>query len=471
MEGRVSPVQEQIALQITKVELRQEAPPMYAHRYGVALLTALVFMFVRTEHAAAQLNNVLSNVFHTILTDQLRLSPGEHKNHFVPAADQADSLLVPSLNGLIVSNLNSFPLNSTTPGVTFDFSGGQLVTVQEGSGPIFADRATTIGKGRINIGFNATYLDMSRVRGVSTQQMRFTFTHEDANNDGILGGADAEGTTEADVIDVNTGMNLTAQIFAIYAAWGITTNLDVGIAVPVIRIHMNGTATATINSYTYANTGRASHFFGGTADNPVLQTTVPYDESVAGIGDVVLRLKYCPLKGKALDLGLLADIRFPTGKEENFLGSGKIDAILALLLSRKFNDFTPHFNLGYEIRKADFQSDRVILRTGFDQRLLQGLTFAGDFLGTFDVDEGEAIKLYPGSATVVEVGNNGNQIARTFSLSNIPDATDDNLYNLSVGMKYSPWEGTLFLANVLVPLNQAGLRASVAPTLGVSVDF
>jgi hypothetical protein len=267
------------------------------------------------------------------------------------------------------------------------------------------------------------------------------------------------------------GLNLTAEIFAFYGAWGITKNLDLGIAVPLIHTHMSGDAIATINSFTYANTGRASHFFGGTADNPILVTDVPYDESATGIGDIVLRLKYCFLRGGGLDVGALADVRIPTGREEDFLGSGKTDAVLALLVSKKIADFTPHLNLGYELRKADFQSDRVVLRAGFDHRMLPGLTFAADFLGTFDVNPSEAIKLYPGSVTIVEAGNNGGQVTRTVLLSNIPESENDNLYNLSVGMKYSPWQGFIVLANMLVPLNQAGLRASVAPTSGMSMDF
>ena len=444
---------------------------MTTHRLHTAVLATLLLIVTSGEMAQAQLDQVFNTVFQTILTERLILSPGTHANHYVHAAALAESLLVPSLNGLIVSNISSFPLSSTTPGLTFDFSGGQLVSVQEGTGPIFADRATTIGKGRINIGFTATSLDMSRVRGVETDQMRFTFTHEDTNRDGVLGGADAEGSTEADVIDVTMGMNLTAQIFAFYGAWGITKNLDIGVAVPLIHIRMNGTATADINSFTYANTGRASHFFAGNADNPILQTQVPYDESATGIGDIVIRLKYCFLRGGGVDLGALADVRIPTGKEEDFLGSGEADAIFALLLSKKIGDLTPHFNLGYEIRKADLQSDRVIIKGGFDHRLLPGLTFAADFLGTVDVNPDEAIKLYPGSVTIVEAGNNGGQSTHTVRLSNIPDRDNDNLYNLSVGLKYSPTESFLVLANMLVPLNQAGLRASIAPTVGFSLNF
>lgn len=444
---------------------------MKAHQVHVAAVVSLLFLLCPVEQAEAQLNTVFNSVFSTILRDRLQLSPGAHKNHYVGTAAEAESLLAPALNGLIVSNISSFPLSSTTPGVTFDFSGGELVSVQEGAGPAFADRASTIGKGRINIGFNATYLDMSRVRGIATDQMRFTFTHEDVNGDGVLGGPDAEGSTEADVIDVTMGMNLTAEIFALYGAWGITRNLDVGVAVPFIRIHMSGTANASINSFTYANTGRASHFFAGTADNPILETQVPYDQSATGIGDVVLRLKYCFLRGSALDVGALADVRFPTGKKEDFLGSGKMDAMFALLISKKLGDFTPHVNLGYEVRQADFQSDRVVIRGGFDQRILSGLTFAADFLGSMDVNSSEAIKLYPGMVTILETGNNNGQVMRSVRLSNIPDSENDNLYNLSAGIKYSPWQSFLILANIIVPLNQAGLRAAVAPTLGLSLNY
>ncbi len=443
---------------------------MKVHLFHLAVLTTVVSALCPTGKAQAQLNTVFNTVFNTILKDRLILSPGDHKNHYVAAAAEAESLLSPALNGLIVSNISSFPLSSTTPGVSFDFSGGELVAVQEGAGPVFADRATTIGKGRINIGFNATYLDLSRVRGVATDQMRFTFTHEDVNGDGILGGPSADGSTEEDIVDVTMGMNLIAEIFAFYGSWGITKNLDVGVAIPLINIHMYGTADATINSYTYAKYGQAFHFFGGTVDSPVLETQVPYDQTATGIGDVVLRLKYCLLRGSSLDLGALADVRFPTGKEEDFLGSGKLDAVLALLLSKKIGEFTPHLNLGYEIRKADFQSDRVVIRAGFDERVVRGLTFAADFLGTVDVNPNEAIKLYPGSVTIVESGTTG-QVQRQVRLSNIPDASNDNLYNLSAGFKFAPSQEFLVLANILVPLNQAGLRASVAPTIGMSLNF
>ena len=331
--------------------------------------------------------------------------------------------------------------------------------------------ATTTGAGRINIGFNATYLDLTRFRGLATDQMRFTFAHQDLNGDNALGGNDPLGSTEGDLIDVTMGTSIQAYIFALYGTVGLTSDLDVGFAVPFIRVSMKGTATAVISSYTFDNNGTALHRFGGTETSPVLETSVPYNESATGIGDVALRLKYCFLRGAGVDLGALVDVRIPTGKQEDFLGSKKTGVTITAIFSKKVGEFAPHLNVGYEVRSAEFQSSRVFVKGGFDQKLLAGLTFAGDFLGTFDTENAKAIHLSPGTASILDSPVAGARAVRTLRLSNIPDSNNDNLYNLSAGFRYAPSASVMFLANVLVPLNSGGLRAPVAPTLGFSVTL
>ncbi|HEX9006790.1 MAG TPA: transporter [Bacteroidota bacterium] len=435
----------------------------------VAGATVLLF-FGLTGGAHAQLSQQFTQIFNTILKDRMILNPGAHKNHYVDAAARAESLLTPSLNSLIVSNISSFPLTSTTPGVSFSFSGGELVSSTESLGPIFADRATTIGRGRFSFGMNATYLDLTSFRGLATDQMQFAFTHRDVNGDGIIGGNADSAVTEGDVINVTLGSHIKATIFAFYATYGITSNLDLGVAVPLIHVSISGTAHAVISSFTYANQGIAYHFFGGDSASPVLTTDVPYDQSATGLGDIAVRLKYCLSRGGA-DLGLLVDARLPTGKKDDFMGTGKAAVTVAGLLSKRIGDFAPHLNLGYEIRSAELQSSRVVVKAGFDQKLLTGMTFAADFLGTFDTQANKAIKLFPGTATIVDYSGALNKAIRTIPLSNIPDRNDDNLYNLSAGFRFAPSPSILFLANVLVPLNTGGLRAPVAPTVGFSMNL
>lgn len=457
---------------LTTVHSQRSTNAMHPHHSR--LLLVLFIGVVWLDKSYAQLNTQFNKVFSEILDARLRRSVGVHGTHFLEAADEANRLLTPALNSLIVSNISSFPLSSTIPAVTFDFSTGVPVPVTESLGPIFSETAETIGKGRMGVGFNYSFLDLSRVRGLPTEDMRFGFTHQDTNNDTTIGGFNP---TENDVIDVVMGMNLHASIFALYATYGVTGDLDVGVAIPFINVNLNGTADATINSYTYARLQEAFHYFGGDSLNPVLETKVPYDASATGLGDIAVRLKYSFARGKGLDVAALADVRLPTGKEENFLGTGKTDFRVLGIVSKKFSDFIPHLNLGYEKRSANFQSDRIDFRAGFDEKVLSGLTFSLDVLGTVDLNSDKAIKLFPGTRTVVDQvidPNTGNVLGRSprqIDLSNVPERNDDNMYSLSAGFKYAPSEKVVVLANVLVPLNNGGLRASVAPTVGVSANF
>ena len=439
---------------------------------ALSLFWILVGAFAYHDMGFAQLNSQFNDIFSEILDVRLRRSVGQHGSHFLQAAADANQLLTPALNSLVASNISSFPLSSTIPAITFDFSSGIPVPVTGDLGPVFSETGETIGKGRLGIGFNYSYLNLSRFRGLPTEDMRFTFTHQDVNEDTVLGGSNP---AENDLIDLTMGMNVNASIFAVYATFGVTSDLDVGIAIPVINVNLNGTADAVINSYTYARLGEALHFFGGDSVNPILETKVPYDASASGLGDIAVRLKYAFLHQRGFDGAALVDIRLPTGNEDNFLGTGKTDLRVTGILSRKFQDFTAHLNFGYEKRSADFQSDRIDFALGFDKKVISSLTFALDVLGTIDINTDKAIKLFPGTGTILdEVIQNGTVIGqnvRHIPLSNIPDRNNDDTYSLSTGFKYAPSDHSIILANILVPLSDGGLRASVIPTVGFSLDF
>jgi hypothetical protein len=47
----------------------------------------------------------------------------------------------------------------------------------------------------------------------------------------------------------------------------------------------------------------------------------------------------------------------------------------------------------------------------------------------------------------------------------------DDLLTASIGVKVNPWKNLLLLGNVLVPLNDTGVRASVIPTIGLEISF
>ncbi|TDI79684.1 MAG: hypothetical protein E2O79_10095 [Caldithrix sp.] len=433
------------------------------------LCSTLAFL-VLANTAHAQLNKVFENVFTDILGEQLQNSgsPGEHGMHFLEAADLANSSLSPALNSLIASNVSSFPLSSTSAGVTFDFSTGQPVSITESMGPIFAETGKTLGKGKFNIGVNYNFLSFTKFRGIDTEDIRFTFTHQDVTNDGTLG----ESRNESDTIDLNLNMDVNANIFAIFATFGLTNNFDIGIAIPFINISLSGIAQATVNSFTYARSDTAFHNFGLDVRNPELQTISPYDESVSGLGDVAIKLKYSFVRGADMDMAVLVDVRLPTGEDADFLGTGKTNIRFAGIISKKIGDFTPHLNAGYDKRSAELDSDEFEFAVGFDQKIVSGLTFAFDVLGEIDVNSDDAIVLFPGTTTIVDQPESGQgQAVREIDLSNIPERDNDNVFNVSFGFRYAPSASVILLGNILVPLNNGGLRSTVVPTIGLTFSL
>lgn len=428
-------------------------------------LCGLAVMLIFANPVAAQLNQVIDIIFKKLLREDLKLSsggvtPGGHGTHFFDAADLAEHSLTPALNSLVASNVASFPLSSTVAGVTFDFSSGRPVSITESLGPIFAETAATLGQKKINLGFNYTSLSLSKFRGLATKDMRFTFIHTNIDHLGTVG----DDLTERDFMDVFLGLDVNAQIFAFSATYGITNNLDIGVAVPVVNINLNVRAKALVNSYTFATIKNAVHRFNADGTNPVLnEALTPVDESATGVGDVGLRLKYSFLRGSDVDLAALLDIRFPTGNTDDFLGTGKTNVRFSWIASKKMGNFSPHLNLAYDRRSAELDSDEFELAAGFDRKIASGITFAADILAEFDLNTDEAIELFPSAATITGVGQ--------VDLSNIPERNRDNVLNAALGFRAAPSERLSLLGNVIIALNNGGLRSSVVPTVGASLSF
>lgn len=418
----------------------------------------------------AQLNQVFEDIFNKILIEKLTLSPGAHANHFLPAAENANENLTPALNNLIASNVSSFPLSATIAGMTFDFSTGQPVSVTESLGPILAETAETLGKGKVNVGFNFAYLDLSKFRGLRTEEMRFIFTHEDVTSP--YGNTLGDSPNESDLIELSLGMDVNASIFALAATMGITSNFDIGVAIPVININLFGEARAEIFSHTLAINDTANHRFNADGANPILETGVPYDESTTGLGDITIRLKYSFLRESSVDLAALLDLRPIPGDEEDFMSTGSPNMRFSWIMSKKIGSFTPHLNIAYDRRWDSHDSDEFEFMLGFDQKLAKGITFAAEILGDYDLEKKGKIELFPGTIKLVDRDMTKQVLGeRQIDLSNVPERDNDNTLNLSFGFRAAPSERVIFLGHVLVGLNDGGLRSTVVPTFGLTVSL
>src|SRR5262249_12261307 len=108
-----------------------------------------------------------------------------HGKHFIPSAEAGNAAIISFLGSAIGSNVSNIPISATTSGVTYSFSGGAPVRTNVSAGPIFAERAQTLGRGRILVGANASSIRFNTLRGIPLNSLDFNFTHQDTDPAGL----------------------------------------------------------------------------------------------------------------------------------------------------------------------------------------------------------------------------------------------------------------------------------------------
>lgn len=410
------------------------------------------------------LKEQINNMFEEVLN--LKLSPGEHGEHFLPVNVASSRAIINSMNNFIGTSVSAFPLSSSTAGVTFDFSTGKPIPTSTSFGPIYSERAQTLGSNRINLGFNFTYINFSRIRGIPTEDLRLSFTHEDVGEPGM-----GDSPNEFDTMDFYMNMNLTASVFAVYFTYGITDRFDVGVAIPFTNVQLDSKPLAEINSFTFISNDSANHYFGGTQTEPVLtKRPTPINDDATGIGDIAIRAKYNFIRDKAIDFSTMLEYRLATGKEDNFLGSGYSTLRATVIGSKILGDFSPHLNLSYWKKFTDLDRDEFEFICGYDQKIAEWFTLVLDVLGRFDLGNQIEDQKFPDEVAIKRtVGST--EYVNHVSLTNIPNYTHDNTIDAAFGLKLWLKEALLLSGNVFVPLNNSGLRADVVPTLGMEFNF
>ncbi|MEE8193270.1 MAG: hypothetical protein V3T74_11025, partial [Gemmatimonadales bacterium] len=306
-----------------------------------------------------------------------------HGAHFVPAAVESNGTLISFLTSAIGTNIANIPISATSSGQTFKFVGGVPVPTATSPGPIFAERAQTLGRGRVLVGATINVVNLKTVRGVDLDNVLLNFTHENVDFEGCdaaLGGdCSLMGIPglENEFIQLNMSMdlNVTAAFFVL--TYGLFDWMDVGVAVPIVSTSLRGFSEAQVVPF---GGPEATHFFAGTPTNPELSDTRFVEGSASGLGDIAARLKVGFSQSENVGFGILADARFATGSEEDLLGSGDTSIRGLGIVSARFGGFSPHANVGYVYRSGELQNDAVLATIGFDQVLASWATLAADLI-------------------------------------------------------------------------------------------
>jgi len=387
-----------------------------------------------------------------------------HGDHFIPASQTGNGTIIDFLTGAIGTNITNLPINATSAGVTFRLVGGVPQQTSTSLGPIFAERAQTLGRGRFLASAAVNVFNFKTLRGVDLDKIHLNFTHQNSdfpNCDQIYGGdCTIYGIPafENDFISFDLDLNLDVVSTVFAFSYGLFDRVDVGVAIPIIRTSLRGVSNAQVVPFGPP----ANHFFGGTQDNPDLFASRTVDGSASGLGDIAARVKVAVAEGQNARFSIMADARLPTGDEANLLGSGKLSVSGLGILSADYGNFSPHLNAGYLHRGGDLQNNAVVATAGFDQALSSWASLAVDFLSQRQV--GAEKLVFPSTVTIEA------PFHRTIDPTNIPNRRDD-IVDQSIGFKFLTPSGILLITNAIWPLNQGGLRSGVSWTAGVQYNF
>ncbi len=378
---------------------------------------------------------------------------GAHGNHFIPSVTAGNQTVIGFVTGAVEKSAANAPISSTSSGATYSIVNGLPVRTSTSAGPIFAERSQTLGKGRLFVGANVSSIHYATLNGTPTDNLQFTFAHEDVGNPGL-----GDPLFENDVIRLNLALDMNVTIASVFVTYGLTDFIDIGIAAPFERLSLHGESLARIDPFSYPT----PHHFAGTDSLPVLQATKSVDGTASGVGDVVGRFKVNLTQNSKAGFALLGEVRLPSGSTANLLGSGNASVRALGIFAEQFGTFAVHANGGYAMRSGQLENDAVLATAGFDNLMTPWSTLAFDLITEWPI--GPAKVQLPGPIQYEF------PVQRTIPATSIENRSE-NRFDASLGMKFNMRQGAVIMTNVILPLHHGSLQPNFIWTGGLEFSF
>ena len=416
-------------------------------------------------------------------------------SHFAHFAGSAQTTLNQTLSTAIATQLAILPIISPASGFTYkyDSASGTFQRTTTSFGPIYTERAETIGRGGVSFGVSYQRFRFDKLDGIDLHDIPAVFSH--IPNTGPPGFVE---TYEADVISTSNSISLNMDQTMLYGTVGVLDRVDVSVAVPIVSIRMNTISNAKVNRVS------GQTFIPAPGADPVpnphqfdaqgnLTHVFAANGSASGIGDVTIRVKGSILQRESFRVAAAVDVRTPTGDALSLLGSGAtgIKPFLAISAGKRFS---PHANFGYQWNGDSILAGDVT-GTTFGENSAGATTFQPGpaikqslpdlFFYSLGADVGATHRLTLSFDYLGQVLFDAPRVFRTpFITQNIPGGTgsltlnnisggkdDVGLNSGAVGFKYNLFGNLLLTADLLFRLDNKGLRQDVTPLVGLSYAF
>ena len=333
-----------------------------------------------------------------------------------------------TISNALLIELATLPISTSSSGFTYLFN-SELGTRERASssfGPFFVERALTSGRNQMSFGATFRYSQFDRLDGNELRTGDFVTTATQFRD-------------EPQPFDVETlALRIDTQTVTAFANYGVSDRVDIGAALPIVSMQLAG---ERINTYR-----------GQTIPQAAATATT------TGVADMAITARAHLLGSRASGLTAGAELRLPTGREEDLLGTGEPAIRVLAIGSLEGTRASAHLNGGYSwggiSREANYNAAVTVAAS-------ERFTLVGEFLGRWIEGLGQIRQVTAPHPVSIGVD----------TIRLLPTAAGTMTGMAVAGFKWNVGGRWLVNANVLLPVTDRGLRARVVPAIALDYSF
>lgn len=391
---------------------------VHLNRFVLSAATLLILVLAVPADAQQRMADVL-----TFLVTNQSVNTGSVARD-TAAADATSR----TISRALLANLATLPVTSTSGAFAYRLN-PNLGTVERSTqtfGPVFAERALTSGAGSAGI-------------GITFQHLHFTALDGQNLRNGTLITTANQFTDEAEPFDVDQlALKLDADVATLYANVGLGSRVDISAAAPVVWLRMEGTRV---------NTYRGQQFTQASATARAI-----------GLADVLLRGKVTVFEDGGASLAGGVDLRLPTGREQDLLGTGTTSMRVSAIGSLEGSRASAHASVGFAFGGL---ADELTYTAALTSAASSRVTLSVEALGRWADLPGDIVRVSQPHPTLGGVN----------TIRLLPGSSRLQTLTVAPGLKWNVADTWVLVANVGLPMLKDGLRTPFLPFVGLEYSI
>jgi hypothetical protein len=353
------------------------------------------------------------------------LTEQQSQGGFVPDAAAALATTVTVAN-LFAVELATLPVAASSGGFVYRLnpSLGTFERATDDFGPFFTERTLRNSRGQASIGFSYQVSKFGSLQGADLTSGTFPTNAQRFSN-------------AIDPFSIDTlQLNLEARTASTFVSYGVTNKLTAGVVIPVETVTFSGTRNRTFN---------------GTTQLQSIQSG-----SASGIGDIDVNGRYLVLGDGVHGFSIGGDLIFPTGNQNQLLGSGSTAGRMLAIGSWEEGQLAVHLNGGFGLGGV---SREVFGSAATTFAATSRVTLVGELIGRRMTELNTVGAVYEPHPVLAGVD----------TMRWLPAASGVKTVFVVGGAKWNIARSFLLNTNLLFRVTDNGLTARVTPS--VSFDY